>query len=91
MGAVLSSLSPGLRWMLAGLGSQEAFGQARMDLAKLAGIPLTGKRVRRSSEADGERVRLEVASSAQTACRQPRRVGIKIGISYRPCSPSSDL
>ena len=62
-----SSLSPGLRRMVARLGSQEAFDQAHRDLAELAGIQLTGKRVERSSEADGERVRVAIEQQAEAA------------------------
>src|SRR5487761_1216652 len=50
-----SSLSPGLRRMVARVGSQEPFAQGRRALAELAGISLTAKRVERSSEATGAR------------------------------------
>ena len=60
-----SSLSPGLRRMVARLGSQEPFAKAGRDLLELAGLRLTGKRVERSSEADGEKVRAAIESQAQ--------------------------
>ena len=48
-----ASLSPGLRAMVARVGSSEPFAQGRRDLAELAGLELTAKRVERSAEADG--------------------------------------
>jgi hypothetical protein len=43
--------------MVARVGSAEPFAGARRDLAELAGLELTAKRVERSAEADGELVR----------------------------------
>ena len=60
-----SSLSPGLRRMVARVGSQEPFAQGRRDLAELAGISLTTKRVERSAEATGARVRVAAEAEAE--------------------------
>jgi hypothetical protein len=60
-----SSLSPGLRRMVARVGSQEPFAKASRDLLEFAGLRLTGKRVERSSEADGEKVRAALESQAE--------------------------
>lgn len=57
LGIAGGSLSEGLRRMVARVGSAEPFAQARRDLAELAGLELTAKRVERSAEADGEMVR----------------------------------
>ncbi|EQD50679.1 hypothetical protein B1B_11155, partial [mine drainage metagenome] len=65
LGIADSSLSPGLRRMADRLGSQGPFAQGRRDLAELAGIQLTTKRLERSSEADGERVRAAIEQQAQ--------------------------
>ncbi len=56
LGIAGGSLSPGLRAMVARVGSAEPFAQGRRDLAELAGLELTAKRVERSAEADGELV-----------------------------------
>jgi len=58
------SLSPGLRRMVDRVGSQEPFGQGSRDLAELAGLNLTSKRVQRSAEADGEVIREAIAVEA---------------------------
>ncbi len=47
------SLSPGVRRMVARAGSQEPFAPARRDLAELAGIEFTIKRVERAAKASG--------------------------------------
>ena len=60
-----SSLSPGLRAMVARVGSSEPFAQGRRDLAELAGLDLSAKRVERSAEADGELVRVSVEHEAE--------------------------
>ena len=60
-----SSLSPGLRAMVARVGSSEPFAQGRRDLAALAGLDLTAKRVERSAEADGELVRAAAEAEAE--------------------------
>ena len=64
LGVAGGSLSPGLRRMVDRVGSQEPFGQGSRDLAELAGLHLTGKRVQRSAEADGESVRTAVEVQA---------------------------
>ena len=65
LGVVGSSLSPGLRRMVAQVGSQEPFAAGSRDLAEPAGLHVTGKRVERSAEADGEQVRATLAQHAQ--------------------------
>jgi hypothetical protein len=60
-----ASLSPGLRAMVARVGSSEPFAQGRRDLAALAGLELTAKRVERSAEADGELVRAAAEAEAE--------------------------
>ncbi|NNM96093.1 MAG: hypothetical protein HKL89_00590 [Candidatus Dormibacteraeota bacterium] len=65
LGVTDNSPSPGLRRMVARLGSQEPFAQGQWDLAELAGLHLTTKRVERSSEADGERVRAVIEQQAK--------------------------
>lgn len=64
LGVAGASLSPGLRRMVARVGAQSPFAQARRDLAELAGIELTAKRVERSAEADGSLVRAGVEREA---------------------------
>ncbi|MBA4182260.1 MAG: ISKra4 family transposase, partial [Anaerolinea sp.] len=59
-----ASLSPGLRAMVARVGSSEPFAQGRRDLAALAGLELSTKRVERSAEADGELVRVTTEAEA---------------------------
>ena len=64
LGIAGGSLSPGLRRMVARVGSAEPFAQGRRDLAELAGLELTAKRVERSAEADGELVGVAAAQEA---------------------------
>jgi len=64
LGIASASLSPGLRAMVARVGAQEPFAGARRDLAALAGLELTAKRVERSAEADGELVGVAIAGEA---------------------------
>ncbi len=56
-GVIGRSLTPGLRRMVARVGSQEPFGQGSRDPEELAGVHLTSKRVERGSEADGAKIR----------------------------------
>ena len=65
LGVAGGSLSPGLRRMVARVGSQEPFGQGSRDLEELAGVHLTSKRVERSSEADGARIQVAIEEQAQ--------------------------
>jgi len=58
------SLSPGLRAMVARVGARSSFAGGRLDLATLAGVELTTKRVERSAEADGERLRAAIEAGA---------------------------
>jgi len=57
LGVAGASLSAGLARMVARVGAHEPFAQARRDLAELAGVELTAKRVERSAEASGARIR----------------------------------
>src|SRR5450756_2297537 len=54
LGVVGASLSPGLRAMVARVGTATPFAKASELLATLAGVQLTTKRVERSAEADGQ-------------------------------------
>ncbi|MGH3665333.1 MAG: ISKra4 family transposase [Egibacteraceae bacterium] len=54
LGVVGASLSPGLQRMVARVGAAEPFAKARDDLAELAGVELSVKRIERSAEADGQ-------------------------------------
>jgi hypothetical protein len=65
LGVSGGSLSPGLRAMVARVGSWEPFAQGRRDLAELAGLDLSAKRVERSAEADGDLVRVSVEQEAE--------------------------
>ncbi|MGH2718971.1 MAG: hypothetical protein ACRDJU_10360 [Actinomycetota bacterium] len=64
LGVAHSSLTPGLRMMLDRVGAHEPFASARRDLAELAGLDLSTKRVERCAEADGELVREAVQARA---------------------------
>jgi hypothetical protein len=64
LGVAGVALSPGLRAMVARVGSAEPFAQGRRDLAELAGLELTAKRVERGAEADGELVRVATEAEA---------------------------
>lgn len=59
------SLSPGLRRMMARVGSQEPFAQGHRDLAELASIQVTAKRVERSAEKTGTQVRAAAEAEAE--------------------------
>ena len=65
LGVAGAALSPGLRRMVARVGSSEPFAQARRDLAELAGLELTAKRVERSAESDGDLVRAATEHEAE--------------------------
>ena len=54
LGVAGASLSPGLRAMVARVGTATPFAKASELLATLAGVQLTTKRVERSAEADGQ-------------------------------------
>ncbi len=64
LGVTGASLSPGLRRMVARVGARSPFAGASRDLAELAGLELTAKRVERSAEADGELVGLATEAEA---------------------------
>lgn len=64
LGVAGASLSPGLRRMVARVGARSPFAQAGRDLAELAGLELTAKRVERSAEADGELVGVATEAEA---------------------------
>ncbi len=65
LGVAEESLSPGLRRMMARVGSQEPFAHGRRDLAELAGIQVTTKRVERSAEKTGTQVRAAAEAEAE--------------------------
>jgi hypothetical protein len=65
LGVIGSSLSPGLRRMVDRVGSQEPFAHGSRDLAELAGLHLTSKRVERSSEADGAKIRVAIEAHSE--------------------------
>jgi hypothetical protein len=67
LGVAGHSLSPGLRRMVDQVGSQEPFEQGSRELAELAELNLTSKRVQRSAEADGEVIRAAIAVQAGAA------------------------
>ena len=77
LGVVGSSLSPGLRRMVDRVGSQEPFAHGSRDLADLAGLHVTSKRVERSAEADGAKIRaaMEVEAEAVLAGKVVPLVG----------------
>ncbi|MGH3664930.1 MAG: ISKra4 family transposase [Egibacteraceae bacterium] len=64
LGVAAGSLSPGLRRMVARTAANRPFARARADLAELAGIELTVKRVERAAEADGQQVAAVIATEA---------------------------
>lgn len=64
LGVEASSLSPGLLRMVARVGSQAPFSQGRDDLAELAGIKITAKRIERSAEASGAAVKMAIEEAA---------------------------
>lgn len=64
LGVAGASLSPGLRRMVARVAAAKPFAQARQDLAELAGLELTTKRVERCAEADGQQVAAAVQAQA---------------------------
>jgi len=59
-----TGLSPGVRRMMARLGSKESFEEARLDMAELAGVPVVGKQVERVSEDMGQEVQGWVAPAS---------------------------
>lgn len=79
LGLAGASLSPGLARMRAG--AHEPFAAAHRDLAELAGLELTAKRVERSAEAAGARIRV----AAQ------REAGALLGGTLVPASSASPI
>jgi len=65
LGVTNASLSPGLRAMVDRVGAGSPFARARRDLAELAGLELTTKRVDRAAEADGDALRMTVKAEAE--------------------------
>jgi len=57
-----TGLSPGVRRMMARLGSKESFEEARLDMGELAGVRVVSKQVERVSEELGQQVRGWVAA-----------------------------
>lgn len=64
LGVAGASLTPGLRRMVARTAASEPFARARADLAELAGIELTTKRIERAAEADGQAVAAAIKTEA---------------------------
>ena len=72
-----TGLSPGVRRMMARLGSKESFEEAREDLAELAGVKVVTKQVERVSEELGQKVQ----GWAPAAASDPKPVA-KFYIAY---------
>lgn len=72
-----TGLSPGVRRMMARLGSKESFEEAREDLAELAGVKVVTKQVERVSEQLGQRVQGWTAAAAADP-----KPGVKFYIAY---------
>lgn len=72
-----TGLSPGVRRMMARLGSKESFEEAREDLAELAGVKVVTKQVERVSEELGQ----QVQGWAPAAASDPKPVA-KFYIAY---------
>lgn len=81
LGLAGASLSPGLARIVARAGAGEPFAAARRDLAELAGLELTTKRIERAAEAAGTRV--HAAAEAEAAA-------ILAG-SLRPLAPTGPV
>ncbi|MEX0706111.1 MAG: ISKra4 family transposase [Nitriliruptoraceae bacterium] len=64
LGVAGVSLTPGLRRMVARVAADQPFAKAQQDLAELAGIELTVKRIERSAEADGQAVAATLEAEA---------------------------
>ena len=76
LGVAGTSLSPGLRAMVARVGAATPFAKASELLATLAGVQLTTKRVERSAEADGQAlVRIGDAEAAAVLTGQLTPIG----------------
>jgi len=73
---VSTSFSPGLRRLMARVGSKEAFDEGRRDLQELAGVFVTTKAVERVSECVGAEIE-EVAQRERKAALSGRIVQIK--------------
>ena len=58
-----TGLSPGVRRMMARLGSKESFEEARQDMAELAGVQVVSKQVERVSEELGQQVQSWTAAA----------------------------
>ena len=68
LGAAGSSLSPGLRAMVARAAAAVPFATAGALLAELAGISLTTKRIERSAETDGAAASAAIDAGAKAVC-----------------------
>jgi hypothetical protein len=68
LGVTGTSLSPGLRAMIARAAAAVPFAKAGALLTELAGIQLTTKRVERSAEADGAAASAAVTAAAEAIC-----------------------
>jgi hypothetical protein len=68
LGVAGTSLSPGLRAMVARAAAAVPFAKAGMLLAELAGVGLTAKRIERSAEADGDAAAAAIGAEADAIC-----------------------
>ena len=75
------SCSPGVRRMMAVVGSESSFDQGREQLELLAGIEVTAKAVERQAEAIGSDI--EARQQSEIAPRQA--TGITCGLAGPPC------
>jgi len=73
--------------MVGRVGSQEPFARARRDLLELAGLCLTGKRVVRSSQAGGAKIRAAVEQRAE-AVAADQMVPHEVASTARPLGAS---
>jgi hypothetical protein len=100
LGTAGASLSPGLRRMVARTAASKPFAQAREDLAELAGVELSTKRVERAAEADGQAAAAVVQAEADallagtlsrlTADRQARNtLYVAMDGTGVPCVPAA--
>ena len=83
LGTERSSLSPGLRKMIARAAAAVPFARAAALLAELAGIALTVKRTERSAEADG-------AAAARAVSAEADAIGSRRLVPLPPAGPRPD-
>jgi hypothetical protein len=76
LGVEKTELSPGVRRMLALVGSEAPFDHGRRQMELLAGLQVTTKAVERTAEAIGN----DIARQEQTAINQARQLDLPIGL-----------